>query len=280
MVEASSSDKVFLWGFALAGCLGVNMKIFVSWSGEASNKYAAALKRWIPCVLQSADVFMSTHDIEKGERWLNSIFKNLENINFGIVVVTPENINAPWILFESGALSKDLDKSRLVPILCNVGDSDLSKNPLSSFQYVKNDKEGITDLIVAINANAEISLADEIIRKSVEIWWEEFSDEVSAISFSKPKKAGKVEDASIEGINSRVEKIESSIDELLYVVRQIRNSDERGEVVDAKRSRIRHLQSKRNKLISQLESASDPDEIVKLRAEIDAVVGLIAAIGF
>jgi predicted nucleotide-binding protein len=84
---------------------------------------------------------MSSHDIEKGERWLSTIFKSLEDINFGVVVLTPDNFNAPWILFEAGALSKNLTKARVVPILCGVSDSDLSKNPLSSFQYIKNEKK-------------------------------------------------------------------------------------------------------------------------------------------
>ncbi len=42
------------------------MKIFISWSGELSCKVAKILKRWIPCVIQSVDVFFSPEDIEKG----------------------------------------------------------------------------------------------------------------------------------------------------------------------------------------------------------------------
>lgn len=202
------------------------MKIFISWSGDSSNQYASALKKWMPCVLQSVDVFMSSHDIEKGERWLASIFKNLEDISFGIVVLTPENINAPWVLFEAGALSKDLDKSRLIPILCGVSDSDLSKNPLSSFQYVKNDKQGIIEMLVAINANnLERSLDDEVLRKSIEVWWSEFESATSSLKFERPKKRQAPTEETIEGVGQRVSRMELAMDEVLYSVRQLRNRD-------------------------------------------------------
>ena len=178
----------------------------------------------MPCVLQSVDVFMSSHDIEKGERWLASIFKNLEDISFGIVILTPENINAPWILFEAGALSKDLDKSRLIPILCGVSDSDLSKNPLSSFQYVKNDKQGIIEMLVAINANnIDRSLEDEVLRKSIEVWWAEFEGNTKDLKFEKPKKRQAQTEETLEGVGQRVSRMEQAMDEVLYSVRQIRN---------------------------------------------------------
>lgn len=36
------------------------MKVFVSWSGELSKKIAEELKKWIPCIIQSATVFYSS----------------------------------------------------------------------------------------------------------------------------------------------------------------------------------------------------------------------------
>lgn len=39
------------------------MKVFVSWSGELSKKIAEELKKWIPCIIQSATVFYSSEDI-------------------------------------------------------------------------------------------------------------------------------------------------------------------------------------------------------------------------
>ena len=82
------------------------MKIFVSWSGDTSRKFAKYLKDWLEQCIQSADVFFSQEDIEKGERWNDKIATELQDSKFGIVCLTSENVNAPWIHFEAGALSK------------------------------------------------------------------------------------------------------------------------------------------------------------------------------
>ena len=82
------------------------MKVFISWSGEFSRKAAESLSKWIQIIIQTVDVFYSPDDIEKGENWNNRLSEELEQSNFGIICLTPENIKAPWILFETGALSK------------------------------------------------------------------------------------------------------------------------------------------------------------------------------
>ena len=33
------------------------MKIFISWSGKKSQEAAKVLKSWIPCVIQSAELY-------------------------------------------------------------------------------------------------------------------------------------------------------------------------------------------------------------------------------
>ena len=43
------------------------MKVFVSWSGDLSKKYAAFLKNWLEQCIQSVEVFFSAEDIEKGD---------------------------------------------------------------------------------------------------------------------------------------------------------------------------------------------------------------------
>ena len=44
------------------------MKVFVSWSGELSKEIAEVLKKWIPCIIQSVEVFYSPEDIEKSRQ--------------------------------------------------------------------------------------------------------------------------------------------------------------------------------------------------------------------
>lgn len=56
---------------------------------------------------------MSEHDIDKGTRNIPAIARNLDETQFGIICLTPENLNAAWLLFEAGALSKIQYDSRV-----------------------------------------------------------------------------------------------------------------------------------------------------------------------
>ena len=62
---------------------------------------------------------MSEHDIDKGTRSIPAISKTLEETQFGIICLTPENLNAPW-LFEAGALSKSQEDARVWTFLYDL----------------------------------------------------------------------------------------------------------------------------------------------------------------
>ena len=83
-----------------------HMKVFISWSGNISLKVALIFRDWLPSVIQSIEPYVSSEDIDKGARWSTDIAKELENSTFGILCVTKENLEAPWLSFEAGALSK------------------------------------------------------------------------------------------------------------------------------------------------------------------------------
>jgi TIR domain len=91
------------------------VKIFISWSGEASHAVAIALRDWLPSVLQAVEPYVSSEDIEKGARWNAEIAQQLNNTEFGIVCVTRSNVGSPWLNFEAGALSKSVDTSHVSP---------------------------------------------------------------------------------------------------------------------------------------------------------------------
>lgn len=149
------------------------MEVFLSWSGERSRYLAKSFNEWLPSVLQYVNPYMSEQDIGLGTRWSTDIEDNLRSNNFGIVFVTPENIDAPWINFEAGALSKNL-QSRLVPIIYNSDVTLLSSGPLKQFQSVKKfDKASIYDLIKNINsvADDDYKLSQERLESSFEKWW-------------------------------------------------------------------------------------------------------------
>ena len=102
------------------------MKVFISWSGNKSHKVALLFREWLPSVIQSVVPYVSSEDIDKGARWSTDIAKELEDSTFGILCVTKENLNAPWLSFEAGALSKTMDKSFVTPFLFDIKRSESS----------------------------------------------------------------------------------------------------------------------------------------------------------
>ena len=108
------------------------MKVFLSWSGEKSHKVALVFRDWFLSVIQSLVPYVSSEDIDKGTRWSTDIAKELEDSSFGILCVTKENLTAPWLTFEAGALSKTMDKSFVSPFLFDIKRSDRKSTRLNS----------------------------------------------------------------------------------------------------------------------------------------------------
>jgi EAL domain-containing protein (putative c-di-GMP-specific phosphodiesterase class I) len=94
---------------------------------------------------------MSDIDIPAGARWQNDIAHELDKASFGIICVTPENMNKPWLMFEAGALSKSMKASRVCPLVYSLELSDLS-GPVAQFQANILDRDGIYQVLKAINA--------------------------------------------------------------------------------------------------------------------------------
>jgi TIR domain len=146
------------------------MKIFLSWSTEPSKFIAEALKDWIPFVIQAARPWFSATDIDRGVRWSGEIGNELAETEFGILCMTPENLNAPWILFEAGALSKKLTTAHVVPVLFNLKPTELV-GPLAQFNATQLNKEDMRKLIQTINKTLENPLEKTAIDRTFDQWW-------------------------------------------------------------------------------------------------------------
>jgi len=164
------------------------MRVFIGWSEERSNLLATKLYKWLPQILQICEPWMSAHDINAGDRWFASVEKELENLNFGILCLTPENVNSSWILFEAGALSKHINSSQVVPLLLDIEIRDLV-GPLSQFQAIKADESGLRDIVFSINKLSENKIDDAIVNKTFNFFWPEFKSYLDSIP--KPKVADK-----------------------------------------------------------------------------------------
>ncbi len=156
-------------------------KIFISWSGNLSKALAEEVREWIPKVLQSVKPYFTPDDIEKGSRWAKEISVELAASQLGIICLTQENQHSPWILFEAGALSKNLEESKVCPILFNFDTTEL-KGPLASFQATKFNKEDIKKLLESINNSCnESKLEQKSLDETFEMWWPKLENNIQAI---------------------------------------------------------------------------------------------------
>ncbi len=148
------------------------MKVFLSWSGTQSHRVACVLRDWLPSVIQSIVPYVSSEDIDKGARWSTDIAKELESSHYGVICVTQENVSAPWINFEAGALSKSLDKANVTPLLIDIKRSDV-KGPLLQFQSVIIAPDEMLKLVSSINnrISEKNRLTDTLLTKAFNVWW-------------------------------------------------------------------------------------------------------------
>ncbi|WP_187265016.1 toll/interleukin-1 receptor domain-containing protein [Homoserinibacter sp. GY 40078] len=151
------------------------MQVFISWSGKQSNTVAVALRDWLPQVLaRKVTAFVSSEDIDRGARGLNKIADELEESQFGIVVVTRTNVGSTWINFEAGALGKSVTDGRVAPLLVGLADADLD-GPLKQFQNTAaTDRDAVFALVTSVN-NANVDRVDpDTVRTLFDVHWDEF----------------------------------------------------------------------------------------------------------
>ena len=161
------------------------MKVFVSWSGPLSNKLADAFRTWLPAALQSVEPYFTPADIEKGARWHTDISKELEDSEIGVLFVTRNNIASQWLLYEAGALSKKLDKSKVCPIIFGIGHSDLP-GPLRQFQATEFNEEDFRQLLKTINSSSGSNkLKDSVLNEAFDMWWPRLKEKFDAILTSE-----------------------------------------------------------------------------------------------
>ena len=167
------------------------MKTFLSWSGNKSHKIAEAFSDWLPCVIQAVEPWVSSKDIERGSIWFNEILEQLKDTNFGIVFVTKENQDKPWLMFESGALSKGLTENRICTVLIDLNVRDIDAgSPLRQINHTTLDKESILRLIKTINSHLEQGqIQEKILERSFNALWDELEKKFEDILNEEPTSA-------------------------------------------------------------------------------------------
>lgn len=195
-------------------------KVFISWSGDLSKKLAEEVRQWLPGVLQFVKPYFTPNDIEKGTRWSTEIANELEGSNAGIICLTKDNINKPWILFEAGALSKNFGKANVCTILFNLDNVDLT-GPLTIFQATKFDKTDFKKLLTTINnTGSDSKLETAVLNDVFDMWWPKLES-----------KIGEILNNHVEATNNNLRSEREILEEVLELTRiNSKRLPRRGEV--------------------------------------------------
>jgi len=146
------------------------MKLFLSWSGEPARTIALALRDLIDMLCKDVVPWVSSADIKRGARWGTELAKELSSTNAGIIVLTPNNLQSEWLLFEAGALSKSVEDGQVHPLLVGV-DPDSLPSPLSQFQATIFHHDDVRDLISGLaSSTAKPGSQSDLFRRFDEQW--------------------------------------------------------------------------------------------------------------
>lgn len=193
------------------------MKLFISWSRPLSKAHALCFREWLPKVFQGVEAFMSDQDISLGQRGIPAIENQLDEIDFGVVFVTRENQDAPWIHYEAGALSRAVaaPESRVIPMLVDLSIGDLGASPLSGYQGKPTNRDGVFRLCRSVNECLERNLSDARLAETFDMWWPKLEECWGKIE--RGERASRPE--------ATLDSIAGQVDELTKLVASLRNAE-------------------------------------------------------
>lgn len=203
------------------------MNVFISWSKDRSRSVAEILREWLPNVIQSLEPWFSEHDIEKGTQWRNITSEQLNKAKCGIICLTPENLLEPWILFESGALAKTLERTYICTLLLDLKKADL-KEPLSTFQATLLDKKDVFRLVTTLNNALETKkLTETQLKNTFKVWWPKLATKIRKIQKQENKKIERLQEDMIEEILLRVRNMQSGVGVIDYILETLTPREEK-----------------------------------------------------
>ena len=187
------------------------VSVFISWSGDRSLKVAEALRDWLPYIVRGAEPWLSSEDLRKGLQWVPKTNEALGQTDVGLLVLTRENLAAPWVLFEAGAISRAMSSQHCCPILCDLEAEDLT-GPLAQFQATSvTCEDDMWRLVKTINLVAKESPIDEArLRKWFDKDWRPFCETVETALKAAPDSRTEVQ---------RKPDVREMVAEILHTVR-------------------------------------------------------------
>ena len=192
------------------------MKVFISWSGVRSSQVALALKRFLQTTLQATAPWVSDVDIDPGSRWSKDVADALEETNFGVLCLTPDNVGAEWLHFEAGAIAKSVEDGRVVPYLAGLGKAQVPNGPLSQFQMLEANEADTLRLLNTVNQYLPLGnrVDEEVLQNQFKAFWPDLE---RAIAEAPPAKKFSIERSDSD-----------KLDEILGILRSMRTRPSEG----------------------------------------------------
>lgn len=157
------------------------MKVFISWSGKASEEIGEIISEWLKYTLMNIEPVFTPNYIKAGSRGRDMLYNILEDVYTGILIYTSESLSSEWILFEAGAMHANAASSVIIPLIFNVSYSDLP-GPLQAFQFKEFNKKEMFQVLEAVNKRrGEQQVDKETLQYVFDREWDRLKERVDAV---------------------------------------------------------------------------------------------------
>ena len=124
---------------------------------------------WLPAVLgRQVTSFLSFADIEKGEGWFDRLLNELGKADAALLCLTPENVDSPWMHFESGMVSR-MGRGKVFTYFLGTDASQI-KDPLKQIQVTLSTESDTEKLGMKLAALAQVP--ENETKKALAAGWE------------------------------------------------------------------------------------------------------------
>lgn len=158
--------------------------IFISWSGSNTKQFAIVFKSILETIIfpkneTGLECFVSDEDIAAGTDWWVKIKNELKSCSLGILCVTNENVKAPWIFYEAGAMaSRELPT---IPLLIGCGINSLIGTPLQGKQCINfNDSKKFIKMMENVNEHLNLMSAP-LVKSTATVGYKQLKKDLKSI---------------------------------------------------------------------------------------------------
>ncbi len=166
------------------------MNIFLSWSKPKSKEIAFEMKTFLEGLFRNqVTIWMSTESISFGSMSMLDINRALKSSDICIALITEENVTAPWIMYETGAIASNnfseksgKSKDAVIPIVFdNVNANTFNGHPLNQFQRLTFKRDTMLKLIVQLNDRINAFSNEQTLKTQFTLNWSMLNRNVKSI---------------------------------------------------------------------------------------------------